>query len=391
LLGDVGFGGRGGGMYNHRSSPKLSDCTFSGNYSSSDGGGVHNRAYSATVLTNCVFIRNSGRDGGGMYNDSSSPMLSNCRFEMNAPGGGIFSKSSNLSLSNCAFIANSAALGGGMYNYRSGVTLRKCTFKDNVATQGGGGAVRSSESNISSTNCIFSGNRAEKNIGGALYSVRNYQEATNCTFAGNRAGFKGGCIGNYLNSTDVLNNCILWSNEAPEGPEIALFGTSSGSESSSIEVSHSVVMGGSGAVYVEPNCFLNWGEGNIDSDPLFAELGYWDPNGTSEDPNDDFWVDGDYHLRSQAGRYDPNSKSWVQDDATSPCIDAGDPNIPIGDEPFPNGGVINMGAYGGTAEASKSYFGGPVCQTIITGDINGDCKVDFEDFRLMANHWLQGI
>jgi hypothetical protein len=44
----------------------------------------------------------------------------------------------------------------------------------------------------------------------------------------------------------------------------------------------------------------------------------------------------------------------VIDDVTSPCIDAGDPNTPIGDELFPNGGVVNMGAYGGTAEASKS-------------------------------------
>ncbi len=52
----------------------------------------------------------------------------------------------------------------------------------------------------------------------------------------------------------------------------------------------------------------------------------------------------------------PNSESWIQDDVTSPCIDAGDPNTPVGDEPESNGGVINMGAYGGTAEASKSDY-----------------------------------
>lgn len=44
------------------------------------------------------------------------------------------------------------------------------------------------------------------------------------------------------------------------------------------------------------------------------------------------------------------------DDVTSPCIDAGDPNSPVGDEPMPNGGRVNMGAYGGTAEASKSPY-----------------------------------
>ena len=62
---------------------------------------------------------------------------------------------------------------------------------------------------------------------------------------------------------------------------------------------------------------------------------------------------------------------------------------PIGEEPFPNGGRINMGAYGGTAEASKSYFSEPPCETIIAGDINGDCKVDFVDLSILAYHWLE--
>ena len=58
-------------------------------------------------------------------------------------------------------------------------------------------------------------------------------------------------------------------------------------------------------------------------------------------------------------------------------------------EPFPNGGIVNMGAYGGTAEASKSYFGSPPCETIIAGDINGDCKVDVDDLMLLISHWLE--
>ena len=77
------------------------------------------------------------------------------------------------------------------------------------------------------------------------------------------------------------------------------------------------------------------------------------------------------------------------DEVTSPCIDAGDPMSPIGREPFPNGGRINMGAYGGTAEASKSYFGKPPCEIIVAGDINGDCIVNFKDFAIMALHWLE--
>jgi len=48
-----------------------------------------------------------------------------------------------------------------------------------------------------------------------------------------------------------------------------------------------------------------------------------------------------------------------------------------------------MGAYGGTTEASKSYFGKPPCEIIVAGDVNGDCMVNFLDFRLMALHWCE--
>jgi hypothetical protein len=114
------------------------------------------------------------------------------------------------------------------------------------------------------------------------------------------------------------------------------------------------------------------GGDNLHADPLFA-----DPNA------------GDYHLKSQAGRWDPARRAWVTDDVTSPCIDAGDPFAPIGYEPFPNGGVANLGAFGGTTEASKSWFGGPVCEKIIAGDINGDCRVDFTDLEILMRHWLE--
>ena len=126
---------------------------------------------------------------------------------------------------------------------------------------------------------------------------------------------------------------------------------------------------------IQYNLISGWtegGVGNIDSDPCFA-----DPNG------------GDYHLKSQAGRWDANEGQWTKDNVTSPCIDAGDMSSPIGLEPFPNGGIINMGSFGGTVEASKSYFGEPPCETIIAGDINGDCIVNLNDFAIMAFHWLE--
>ena len=79
---------------------------------------------------------------------------------------------------------------------------------------------------------------------------------------------------------------------------------------------------------------------------------------------------------------------WVHDDQTSPCIDAGDLGDPVGPEPFPNGGIVNLGAYAGTERASMSYFGRPPCQTPVAGDINGDCIVDWADLFLMGVHWF---
>jgi len=97
---------------------------------------------------------------------------------------------------------------------------------------------------------------------------------------------------------------------------------------------------------------------------LFASLGRWADRGNPgamvawDDPGA-VWVMGDYHLQSQAGRWDPATDTWLQDTSTSLCIDAGDPSTPVGREPSPNGGIINLGAYGGTIEASKSPLNTP--------------------------------
>jgi hypothetical protein len=32
----------------------------------------------------------------------------------------------------------------------------------------------------------------------------------------------------------------------------------------------------------------------------------------------------------------------------------------------------------------------PLCETVIVGDLNGDCNVDFADLEIIALHWLEG-
>ncbi|KAF5438170.1 PKD repeat-containing protein [Candidatus Methanophagaceae archaeon] len=77
------------------------------------------------------------------------------------------------------------------------------------------------------------------------------------------------------------------------------------------------------------------GTGGISADPLFADAD-----------------NGDFHLKSIGGHW--NGTTWVYDDVTSPCVDAGDPASDYSNEPEPNGGRLNIGAYGNTKEASKS-------------------------------------
>jgi predicted outer membrane repeat protein len=393
----------GGAVY---SGGDFTNCTFIGNSARIDGGAINGDGY----LTGCTFRRNSaGYWGGAVYNcDTAVARLIDCVLEGNSAdwaGGGVYVYQGEVELIDCLLRGNSANEGGAVASNNSYSRLIDCTFTGNSASQSGGGVWN--WGSMIMTSCSITDNSAEQGggistngelllinstlagnwasqSGGGLWNRCGDLCLSNCTFAGNSADRGHALASNTWEqrcSTSIqLTNCILWDG----GNEIW-----NNDYSAEITIAHSGVQGGPAAVY-DPCNVVIWGDGNIDSDPCFADPGYWDPNGTPEDPNDDFWVDGDYHLKSQAGRWDANEGRWVRDEVTSPCIDVGDPMSPIGLEPFPNGGVVNMGAYGGTAEASKSYFGELPCESIVAGDINGDCAVDFKDFVLMALHWLGG-
>ena len=116
------------------------------------------------------------------------------------------------------------------------------------------------------------------------------------------------------------------------------------------------------------------GPGSVLVNPLFAD------------------VEGnDFHLLSTEGRRDPAAGTWVYDGLSSRCIDAGDPADGTGLETNPNGGRINLGAYGGTVEASKSPYGyGPdsPCINPPSMDSNDDCKIDLTDLAAFCAQWL---
>jgi hypothetical protein len=342
------------------------------------GGGIGFDASAGTVR-NCAVVENTAKNGGGVFAwAGASPTLTNCIISVNSAtgvdpmkegnGGGLgCGKECLVTLTDCTVAENSAGTcGGGLWcGFNSSVTLTQCAIMSNRAGFAGGGT-HCYLSSLTLANCVIARNTAAELRGGGVNCPHTGSSTTisNCTIWGNSAGQHGGGVACFDRSGATVTNSIVWANVAPQGREI------SAEDAGTVTVTHSNVAGGQTGVNIERSCTLIWGEGNIDADPLFVDTN-----------NEDF------HLKSKAGRWDPNSRSWVKDDVTSPCIDAGDPLSPIGLESFPNGGFVNIGAYGGTPEASKSYFGEPICETIIAGDINGDCQVDRADLDIMALHW----
>jgi len=417
-LSDSGGRGRvvssGGGMYiqpEHGSA--CTNCSFVGNDAKSHGGGAY--VYSTGVITfhDCSFEDNSAERGGGLANQFGDGMaMTDCVFHNNSAqrdGGGIQSQG-NLALTRCIFTRNTASRGGGMETTFSAPMLRDCVFADNIACDTdepvfGGGAIylNGSPSNPSRgggdgivpdmivpilVGCRFAGNRAIGSSGGALFNGAIEAILTNCIFIGNTASDGGGVFSYGFGTT--LRYCTLAQNRSDR-----ISGISDDVGQSVCD--HCIVWDHTGAVLSDSvsasfsDIEHGWpGEGNMDVDPLFAAPGYW---GYDVDnrfvPGKDVWVDGDYHLVSQAGRWDPEAEAWVRDEVTSPCIDAGNPEGPIGDELFPNGGIANMGAYGGSTQASKTYFGTEPAEVHLAGDINGDGAVGVADLLIVILQWTE--
>jgi len=107
------------------------------------------------------------------------------------------------------------------------------------------------------------------------------------------------------------------------------------------------------------------GTGNISVDPLFADA-----------------AGGDFHLKSQRGRLE--GSRWVRDAQTSPCINAGDPAGDFSAEPMPNGGRVNMGAFGSTNQASMS---GNTAPAVTSVSISPDPAYTDDDLTATPSGW----
>lgn len=291
------------------------------------GGGIFCESSSPRII-DCRIRRCSARLGGAIGAVNSNPEIIDCTIDScDAAGNDGFGagiglvRGSRSTIIDCTIRNNSASynsLGAGLFCSQSSAALGNCNITGNSAqgsSKGGGIYVGGSSSRMTLEQCIVAHNTAE--AGAGIYaSAPEYLRMINCTIANNNLsdGPAGGGI-HAVGGIISIRNCIIWYNG---GQAISLVSSSSGG------VSYSDVEGGFS------------GPGNISADPKFASAD-----------------SGDYHLQSRNGHYS-SSGNWVIDYSHSPCIDAGDPQDPVGSEPFPNSKRINMGAYGGTHEASKS-------------------------------------
>ena len=283
-------------------------CTISENSS-------HAIHYSDGELRDCIIT------GNGAYAVSNyQGHLAGCTISDN--GGGIYLGSGiSAVVENCEITDNGSR---GVYTSGGGtsVTLKDCVISRNA--DNGVHSAGSGSSNVA--NCIISGN-GYKGI-----EIR-FGSVINCIIVGN--GDSGIDIPVASAVVTVANTIIVRNVD---------YGVT-GSLSATAILKYNNVWANDAGSYnnIAP------GENDIEDRPWFARSGLWGDDGV--------WNDGDYHLKSEAGRWDPDDLIWVQDSISSPCIDTGDPNTCIGFEPNPNGGVVNMGIYGGTAEASLSPSG----------------------------------
>ncbi|MBC2722395.1 MAG: right-handed parallel beta-helix repeat-containing protein [Desulfosporosinus sp.] len=372
----------GAGIYCWRSGSMITNCRFINNVAKGEGvGGGFRGSYASphATINNCVFIGNSAYRGGAIFNCEGT--VNNCVIVNNKAryGGGIHSNDG--AITNCFISGNSGEYTGGL-DWCNG-PISNCIISGNTATLWGGAGLGWCHTTIS--NCIIAGNSAAK-WGGGIYD--SSATLRNCVIFGNTAGESGGGIcfrGDEQMTT--MENCIIWNNEAALGAQIAI------TNSSNISISYCDVEGGELAVHDHNEFSLNWGIGNIDEDPDFVDPGYWDPNDTPGDPDDDFWVDGDYHLKSFGWRWDSQRKFWDYDEVTSRCIDAGNPGSLLNDEPLSipddpgnERGVnirINMGVYGGTTEASM-----PPYDWTLLSDVSNDGISNLLDFAEVSQEWL---
>jgi len=261
--------------------------------------------------------------GAGIYIQKSSPVLTNLIISGNDAyeyGGGIYSQNnSSPILTNVTISGNSAYyFGGGIYNeYLSSPVITNSIISGNSAMSGGG-ISNYYYTNTVLTNVVISGNSAVAQFGGGIYNEESSSPVlTNVTISGNTAVTSGGGIYNQNNSNPQIRNTIIFGNSTG----IFNYGVTQTSAASAPVISYSLVQG-----------LTEITNGNIDGtiDPKFV---------SPQVPG--LSTAGNYRLQYASPVINVGNNSLFQGLSNSTKDFSGNPRV----YDYPNGGIIDIGAY----------------------------------------------
>ncbi|OQX71090.1 MAG: hypothetical protein B6D62_02690, partial [Candidatus Cloacimonas sp. 4484_275] len=165
--------------------------------------------------------------------------------------------------------------------------------------------------NLSLENVIITNNFAD--WGGGIYCYYSGLSLENVTIIGNSADYGGG-IYCADNSNPNLINSILWNNN----PQEIYFHYQY--SPSSVTISYSDIQGGEEGIETNDNGIINWLEGNIDANPLFADTLY---HLSSNSPCIDAGIPDTTGLNLPPFDLDNNFRVWDGDNNGIAIIDMG--------------------------------------------------------------------
>ena len=316
--------------------------------------------------------------GGGVYVSGGAPIIAHNLIENNDTrpsggplpsepvGGGIFADDAQISILDNLIRNNTSGRGGGIGVNGGTALIQGNVVEGNVGVSDHGGGIYIAASQITITHNLIRGNEIGRALGyGWGGGVIVFGAGSRATLSFNRiTGNYAPSVGSGVFIDDgaqaLLDHELIYRNLCPDGGTtggVGVYVDGYDQIGSQVSLNHTTVaghdcatMGGNG-LYVE-----------VYSGVTIRNSIFWGNGG------DDFFVDGTsritatYTLAEEAlpgvGNLavDPGFANPAQDDyhLHSPAIDVGDPSADFSREPQPNGNRANLGAYGNTAQASKS-------------------------------------